>query len=171
MGGERGDILCLSGPQHFDEKRPWTFSLRKYAEHLDPLGIAIVSTQLKQEGFNTRWMEMHPDKLNEVTRELGRFDAVCISARYYDTKLALEVVDSAEKAHVPTIVGGYSPAFNPELYQKATTIVVGEFEPVSSKVIADLALGKLDHLYDSRVLPPMIFTIHTFGRIEVFFPI
>jgi radical SAM superfamily enzyme YgiQ (UPF0313 family) len=148
------NALLLSGPQHWDDRRPTTYRLREALEYTDPLGIAIVSTFLKKSGFETYWAGMTPGKIDKLSTLIEQAGAVFISSRFFDSSLANQVVDKANRLGKPTIVGGYSPTFSPEFFPDATTRVQGEAEPIMDRIISDLLSGSLQPLYDSRNLPP-----------------
>jgi len=145
-------VLLLSGPQHFDERRPITGEIRRWAEHLDPLGIAIVAAYLKEAGFDIYWQEMNPrDPLSALNLE--GIEAVFISSRFFDSDLARSVIDFANQQKIPVVAGGYGPTFTPERFGGAV-LVKGEFEPVAGELIEDLMSGRLKQEYDARKLSP-----------------
>lgn len=153
---ERERALLLSGPQHADVERPLTQNIRRVLEHIDPLGIAIISTILKRYGFETHWMEMakKKDDGSGLRLLMESVDAVFISSRFYDISLAQKAIKTANQIGIPVIVGGYGPTFSPEDFHNASSIVQGEVEPVGEQMVDDLLTGKLKPLYDSRELPP-----------------
>lgn len=151
MSKER-NVLLLSGPQHFDERRPVTGELRRWAEHLDPLGIAIVAAYLKEAGFEVFWQEMNP-KRPVRPEDWEGVAAIFISSRFLDSDLAQRIIDCAFLNRVPVVVGGYGPTLSPKRFAGAV-LVKGEFEPVAQEFLDDFGRGKLKEVYDARQLPP-----------------
>ncbi len=150
---ERGRVLLLNGPQHFDSRRPLTGELRRWAEHVEPLGIAIVAAYLRDAGFNVSWREMNPQNPEEALENPDSLKAVFISSRFFDSDLARKVIAKANKVKVPVVAGGYGPTFAPDKF-KGAVLVNGEFEPVAEDVIDDLGKGNFEDIYDARNLPP-----------------
>jgi len=146
-------VLLLSGPQHWDKRRPITGLMRRYAENLNPLGISIVSRLLKNEGYETSYMVMEPNKVSKLEPIIDKFKGVFISSRAFDTDLTYQVVQMANMKNIPVVVGGYSPTLTPKLFPNATK-VLGEFEPVANQVIQDFRSRRFDEVYDARTLPP-----------------
>ncbi|MCX6816857.1 MAG: hypothetical protein NTZ93_03260 [Candidatus Beckwithbacteria bacterium] len=153
MSVERRALL-LAGPQHYDEKRPAVGKIRKYLEHLDPLGIAIVSSYLKAAGFKTTYAQMSPKGSSALEGLIENVGNVFISARHFDTSMAKEATRIAKLKGKRVIVGGYSPTFSPESFAEADVRVKGEFEPVAEEFMTDLLSGRLKDEYDSRKMEP-----------------
>ena len=141
--------LLLSGPQHYDERRPLTGNLRKFAEHINPLGIAIVARVARQHCFDLTWRSMDPKGEQDLRGILENVGTVFISSRHYDTSLAEPIIEEAKIMRKKVVVGGYGPTFNPEAFSNADAIVRGEFEPVAEKLMDDLLSGRLQRVYDS----------------------
>ena len=154
MSVERGKVLLLSGPQHYDERRPVTSTLRKYGENVEPLGIAIVSRFLKSAGYAPVWMEMNPSNLSVIEGLLEKFKGVWISSRYFDIDLAKDILGKAREKHTPTIVGGYGPTFCSGSFSEASSIVKGELEPIGNQLMENFTAHHLEPEYNSRILPP-----------------
>jgi len=154
MSAERHALL-LAGPQHWDERRPTTGKIRGYLEHLDPLGIAIVSSYLKQSGFETTYATLSPEPLPPSTKALiDIVNCVFISARYFDASMAEEAIKIAKEKGKTVVVGGYGPTFYEEKYAEADALVQGEFEPVAPELMDDLLSKRLKSVYDSRKQDP-----------------
>lgn len=146
-------VLVLSGPQHWDPRRPITGHLRRYAEHLDPLGIAIVAAYLRDAGFKPVYREMLPGKIWKLRPQIEDSTGVFISSRTFDSDLALETATIAREARKPVVIGGYAPTLMPD-YFTGITKVIGEFEPTAERVIEDFKRQKLEETYDAKNLAP-----------------
>jgi hypothetical protein len=159
MGSQERKYLLLQGPSYHTPRRPVTCSLDRFAEEIDPLGIRVVSTLIKQAAQEAKipvevsLKEMIPGKVNQLESLIAAADAVFCSSRFFDACLAQEVVGLASRKGVPVVAGGYGPTFNPEFFEGAT-LVKGEFEPVAGQVMEDLFRGRLAPEYDSRQKPP-----------------
>ena len=151
---ELGKALLLTGPQYWDERRPLSGPLKRYYMHLDPLGIAIVSSVLRRYRLETRYLTMEPQRMNLLEKYIEDAGAVFISSRHFDTSLARQAIEMAHRHKKPVVVGGYGPTFNPQAFQEATTIVRGEAEPVIEQLVEHLLMGNLDPIYDATLLPP-----------------
>lgn len=158
MGSQERKYLLLEGPSYHTPRRPKTSSLDRFAEGIDPLGIRVVSTLIKQAAqeaeipVEVSLEKMIPGKVNQLEVLIAAADAVFCSSRFFDACLAQEVIGLASKKGVPVVAGGYGPTFNPEFFEGATQ-VRGEFEPVASQVIEDLFRGHLAPEYDSGEKP------------------
>lgn len=146
-------ILLLSGPQHFDERRPITGNIRKWLEHLDPLGIAIVSAVIKKHypEADVCWRSISPsDKQSndEILRIIEGVGAVFVSSRTFDISLVRPIIDQAARLGKKVVVGGYGPTFMPELFPHVT-IVKGEFESVAEELMDDFGRGTLKDVYNA----------------------
>lgn len=148
------NALLLSGPQHYDERRPITGHLREFAEHVNPLGIAIVASVARQYGFNLTWQSMDPSRKQDLQGILENVGTVFISSRHFDTSLAEPIIDEAKIIGKKVVVGGYGPTFNTEAFSNADAIVRGEFEPVAEELMDDLRSGRLQTVYDSTNREP-----------------
>ncbi|MBU3956990.1 cobalamin-dependent protein [Patescibacteria group bacterium] len=146
--------LLLSGPQYHNERKPITAQISRSYEHIDPLGIAIVSTVLEKHGFERKWLPITPKKVDKLEKYIEEVGFIFISARHFDTSLAQKVIKMANKHGKTTIVGGYGPTFNPSAFEKATVRVRGEAEPVFKQLMDDLLSGKPEEIYDATKLPP-----------------
>lgn len=154
MSREFEKVLLLTGPQHWDERRPLSASIRRGFEQMDSLGIAIVSTVLKKHGIETTLQTMEPSKMNQLETYIENAGAVFISSRHFDTSLSQQAIEMANKHKKPVVVGGYGPTFNHQAFEKATTRVIGEAEPILDQLADDLLTGTLKPLYNATLLPP-----------------
>lgn len=149
--------LLLVGPQHYNETKPISGRIRRTYEHLDPLGIAIVSAFLKKYGIKTRLEVMEPGRIDRCFQDSSSPpDFLFVSARHFDASLVQEAMGKAKAAfgdQTKIVVGGYSPTFNPERFPETDVIVQGEFEPVAEAVIDGLLTGTFEYIYDSRATP------------------
>jgi len=146
--------LLLSGPQYHNERKPTAARISRFYEHIDPLGIAIVSAVLEKHGFERKWLPMTPGKVNKLEKYIEEAGFIFISARHFDTSLAQKVIRMANKHGKTTVVGGYGPTFNPSAFEKATVRVRGEAEPIFEQLVDDLLSGKPEEIYDAAKLPP-----------------
>ncbi len=147
--GSKERVLLLVGPQHVDETRPVTAQVRRWLEHLSPLGIGIVATMLKEAGMEVSSQEMQPGKIYTLDEEIGQADLVVASSRFYDSGMTREVIELAQKNQVPIVVGGYGPSLDPKSYSGAV-VVRGEAEMALPQVINDWRRGRLGEEYDTR---------------------
>lgn len=148
MNTER-NVLLLAGPQHYDETRPKTSFMRRGLENIQPLGPAIISSYLKERGFDVHYATLKPGQVSKIEPLLENVGYVFISSRHLDIHMAQQAGDVASVRGKKTIVGGYGPTFEPEKFDHVTSIVRGEFEPVSEKFLDDIQSGKLQPEYDS----------------------
>ena len=147
-------VLLLSGPQYYNERKPASARISRFYEHIDPLGIAIVSAVLKKHGFERKWLPIIPERVNKLEKYIEEAGFIFISARHFDTSLTQEVIRIANKHRKTTVVGGYGPTFNPSAFEEATVRVRGEAEPVIEKLVDDLLTNKPEKIYDATKLPP-----------------
>lgn len=155
MSVESKRALLLSGPQHYDERRPVISKyIKRPLEHVDPLGIAIVSACLKKYGIDTSHLTMEPDNVGRLEKLIPEFDGVFISARYFDASLALFAASVARKNKKPAVVGGYAPTFHPDLFPEGTSLVFGEAERLLAEIADDFVGGKLKNRYDGNAFEP-----------------
>ena len=146
--------LLLSGPQHYDERRPITGHMREFAENLNPLGIAIVASVVKQYGLEVVWKSIDPKGKPDLQGILENVRTVFISSRHFDSSIVVPHIEQAKIMGKTVVVGGYGPTFNPDAFSKADAIVKGEFEPVADELMDDLLNGKLQTVYDSTTREP-----------------
>lgn len=146
-------VLLLSGSQHYDEKRPVTGKIHRFAESVDPLGIAIVAAYARRYGLEVKWMEMEPGQSAKIEAAMEGVKGVFISSRFFDSSLAQEAIDTAHNRGIKSVVGGYA-VFNGGVFNTADTRVKGEVEPVTDRLFDDFRSGRLQSLYDSTKLPP-----------------
>jgi radical SAM superfamily enzyme YgiQ (UPF0313 family) len=86
--------------------------------------------------------------------EPGRFDAVAISSFSARIKEAYELADRFRRGGTKVVLGGLHVTARPEeAAARADAIVVGEGEPSWPRLVADLARGELQRVYDSRPTP------------------
>lgn len=159
------DALLLIGPQYYDGKKPVTGLLKQsLVENLDPLGIGIVSRVLKQTCPDThsRLVTMLPGHFSNIQEEVQNADVVLLSARTFDTTLAQEAIEIANRLHKPVVAGGYGPTFEPESFEDSTTIVQGEAELVLP--------GLFDDFLSGRSLQPVYSTSNIFNLSEYVWP-
>ena len=160
--------LLMAGPQHYDERRPTVGGIRKYFEYLDPLGIAIVSSYLKETGFETIYAPMSPENPSSIEGLIENVRYVFISARHFDTSMAKEVIRIAKKKDKEVISGGYGPTFTENDYADADVRVKGEFEPIAQEFVGDLLSNRLRDEYDSRGREPFDLSRYVYPDRSIF---
>jgi len=153
MSSERR-ALILSGPQYFNQRKPISGVVKRRLMRINPLSVGIVSSKLKEYGYETTYRSINPDKIEGLDEQIEWADETFISARYFDITPAQKVIAAANRLGKRTIVGGYGPTFNSEAFADASVRVYGEAEPVLDILIDDLRSSKEEAEYDARNLPP-----------------
>lgn len=157
MDRKEQKVLLLQGAGYFDERRPLTANISALAGNVDPLGIRIVSEFLKNAGVERILMEMVPGKIDRLEKYIAAVNGVFVSARFFDTDMAKQVIQIGNRHKVPVVSGGYGPTFNSSAFENAIK-VLGEAEWILPQLIDDFLGGHLQAEYDGTKLPPFDIT-------------
>lgn len=152
-------VLLLEGPGYYNEKKPLTSNVSALFEDVDPLGIRIVSRFLQDAGVERVLMKMHPGRIGELEDYISDVSGVFISSRFFDTEMAKQVIQIANKRKVPVVSGGYGPTYNETEFAGATR-VLSESEWVLPQVVGDFLAGHLQPEYNAQNLKPFDVTNH-----------
>ncbi|HDQ46252.1 MAG TPA: DUF4070 domain-containing protein [bacterium] len=103
-----------------------------------PLGLLTVAALLPQQ-----WLfKLADENIEPVLDEHFEWaDIVCIGGMLPQQFNMLSLIDRAHQFDLPVVVGGPDPTSQPELYQSADYLVLGEGEVTIPLFIADLARG------------------------------
>lgn len=82
----------------------------------------------------------------------GHYDLVGITAMTHQATRAYEIADKLRKEGVPVIMGGMHPTVMPEeALAHADAVVIGEAEPVMTKLLDDFLAGRLEKVYRAPI--------------------
>lgn len=111
-----------------------------------PLGLLTVAALLPQQ-----WLFKLVDaNIEPVLDEHFEWaDIVCIGGMLPQQSSMLALIDRAHQFDLPVVVGGPDPTSQPELYQSADYLVLGEGEVTIPLFVADLEKGCLRGQYQS----------------------
>ena len=112
----------------------------------------LPSLSLKQVAAATppEWEVLLADEVHEDIPFDGSFDLVGITAMTHQAVRAYEIADRFRQRGVPVVLGGIHPTVLPEeARQHADAVVIGEAEPVWTRLLDDLQTGRLAPFYRS----------------------
>ncbi|MBN2103263.1 B12-binding domain-containing radical SAM protein [bacterium] len=111
-----------------------------------PLGLLTVAALLPQQ-----WtFKLVDANINPVLDEHFEWaDIVCVGGMLPQQSKMLSLIDRAHQFELPVVVGGPDPTSQPELYQSADYLVLGEGEVTIPLFIADLERGCTRGQYQS----------------------
>ena len=111
-----------------------------------PLGLLTVAALLPQQ-----WTFKLVDENIEpvLDKHFEWADIVCVGGMLPQQSNMLSLIDRAHQLDLPVVVGGPDPTSQPELYQSADYLVLGEGEVTIPLFIADLEKGCLHGQYQS----------------------
>ena len=112
-----------------------------------PLGLLTVAALLPQQ-----WtFKLLDQNVKEVLDEHFEWaDIVCIGGMLPQQANMLSIIDRAHQFNLPVVVGGPDPTSQPELYQSADFLVLGEGEVTIPCFLADWEKGYTRGLYQSK---------------------
>ena len=148
-------LLAMSGVRaHNPELNALGLTLPGFVERsrviasLPSLGLLTLAA-LTPTDVEVEYVEV-PDVLASPWRP-GDFDAVAISSFTAQIYEAYELADRYRAAGTKVILGGLHVSALPrEAASHADAIVIGEGEPLWSRLVADLVDDKLERVYDAR---------------------
>lgn len=114
-------------------------------EALPSLGLLTLAGMAPAR-FGAEYLE-----IRDIDEVPDRFDAVALSSLTATSKEAYALAAKLREKGVPVILGGLHATLAPEeAARHADIVVVGEGEPVWTKVLDDLERGKAERMYDVR---------------------
>jgi radical SAM superfamily enzyme YgiQ (UPF0313 family) len=112
---------------------------------LPPLGL-ITNASYIPEKYDIRLIDESVDgkiDFNDIDANL-----VCISANTFNIGRAYEICTRCQENNIPTILGGIHPTVMPEeASHYATSVVIGNGEPVWSELLEDFEKNNLKKIY------------------------
>lgn len=116
---------------------------------MPPLGLGYVAA-LTPKDWQVRIVDEHVERLNLNERA----DLVGIGTYSVNAPRAYQLAGEFRKRGIPTVLGGIHVSMVPdEAVNYADAVVIGEAEPVWSKVISDFEKGRLKKRYMGDRLP------------------
>ena len=112
-----------------------------------PLGLLTVAALLPQH-WNFKLVDANIEPVLDGHLEWA--DIVCIGGMLPQQTNMLSLIDRAHLFNVPVVVGGPDPTSQPELYQSADYLVLGEGEVTIPLFINDLKKGATHGQYQSK---------------------
>ena len=112
-----------------------------------PLGLLTVAALLPQH-WNFKLVDENIERVLDEHFEWA--DIVCIGGMLPQQSSMVSLIDRAHQFHLPVVVGGPDPTSQPELYQSADYLVLGEGEVTIPLFIADLEKGCTHGQYQSE---------------------
>ncbi len=101
-------------------------------------------------------IEIVDEHFGDVVNYDGDYDFVGITSRTIDATRGYEIADNFRKKGTKVILGGLHVSFNrEEASVHADTLVCGEAENLWLTILEDVALNRLEPLYDSSEFPPV----------------
>jgi radical SAM superfamily enzyme YgiQ (UPF0313 family) len=112
-----------------------------------PLGLLTVAALLPQQ-----WTFKLVDENIEpvLDKHFEWADIVCVGGMLPQQVSMLSLIERAHGFHLPVVAGGPDPTSQPELYQSADYLVLGEGEMTIPMFIADLEKGRSHGQYQSE---------------------
>jgi radical SAM superfamily enzyme YgiQ (UPF0313 family) len=102
-----------------------------------PLGLMTVAALLPEE-WEIKLIDTNVEPLLDDHFEWA--DIVCTGGMLPQQIAILDIIDLAHRKHLPVIVGGPDPTSQPNLYQSADYLVLGEGEITIPMLLSDLEL-------------------------------
>ena len=116
------------------------------AWQMQPLSMAVLASLMPPEVELT----FFDDRMEAIRYDIPT-DLVVISVETFTALRAYRIAEQYRQRGVLVILGGYHVTLLPEEAQRhADAIVVGDAEPVWSRVLEDARLGRLQKIYDGR---------------------
>ena len=122
--------------------------------------LPSLSLKLVAAATPPEWDVVLADELHEDIPFEGDFDIVGITAMTHQAVRAYQVADQFRSLGIPVVLGGMHATVLPdEALQHADAVVIGEAEPVWTRLLTDLKAGKLAQRYcsvptgDTLVIP------------------
>jgi len=118
-----------------------------------PLGLLTVAALLPQQ-----WMFKLVDANIEpvLDEHFAWADILCVGGMLPQQSSILSIIDRAHQFNLPVVAGGPDPTSQPDLYQSADYLVLGEGEVTIPMFIADLEKGCTSGEYHSEEKADMI---------------
>jgi len=117
---------------------------------LPPLGLLTVAGMLPRQ-WELRIVDLNVERLRE--RDIAWADAVMISAMLVHKDSVLEIAARARQQEKTVILGGPIVTSPDDEFPDVDTIVVGEAEELSPRLVADLEAGALQPIYQATDYP------------------
>ena len=117
-----------------------------------PLGLMTAAALLPQQ-WQFKLLDANVEPVLDEHFEWA--DIVCTGGMLPQQKGMLSIIDRAHQKGCPVVVGGPDPSSQPELYQSADYLVLGEGEMSIPLFIRDLEKGSLSGAYISDVMTDM----------------
>jgi len=119
---------------------------------MPPLGLLTVAALLPQD-WNFKLVDLNVEPLSEDIFEWA--DLVCTGGILSQQQGILSIIEMTHRHGRKVVVGGPDPTSQPELYQKADFLVIGEGENTIPAFIKDLENGRARGIYRSSGLAEM----------------
>lgn len=114
-----------------------------------PLGLATIASYIPEE-YSVEIIDEGVDGLIDISKISA--DIVGISVNTLTAKRAYELSNDFITEGVPTILGGIHPTVVPgEAVNNATSIVIGNGEPIMNEILNDFERGKLKKIYRPEI--------------------
>ncbi|MBN2001258.1 B12-binding domain-containing radical SAM protein [candidate division KSB1 bacterium] len=111
-----------------------------------PLGLLTVAALLPQQ-WTFKLVDANVETVLDQHFEWA--DIVCVGGMLPQQSSMLSIIKRAQHFNRPVVVGGPDPTSQPEVYQCADYLVLGEGEVTIPMFIADLEAGRTSGLYQS----------------------
>jgi radical SAM superfamily enzyme YgiQ (UPF0313 family) len=112
-----------------------------------PLGLLTVAALLPQQ-WEFKLVDANIEPVLDEHFEWA--DIVCVGGMLPQQASMLSLIERAHDFHLPVVAGGPDPTSQPELYQSADYLVLGEGEVTIPMFIADLEKGRSHGQYQSE---------------------
>ena len=152
-----GSVHCLLVQTKFSEFSFWNYQEvcrivgAKYPAA--PLGLLTVAALLPQH-WTFRLIDENVEMLTD--EHITWADLVCTGGMLPQQKSMLELIDRAHKLNRIVVVGGPDPTSQPDLYQNADFLVLGEGEITIPMFLNDLFNGVKSGSYASEQRADML---------------
>jgi radical SAM superfamily enzyme YgiQ (UPF0313 family) len=131
-------------------------------EALPSLGLLTLAGQLPP-GVEGEYLEAR-----DTDAALPRFDAVALSTLTATSREAYALAAKYRALGIPVILGGLHATLCPEeAARHVDCVVLGEGESIWPRVVADLLAGRLQPVYDARLLPAFDFANAPMPRFDL----
>ncbi len=118
-----------------------------------PLGLLTVAALLPQQ-WEFKLIDENVEQL--LPEHFEWADIVCLGGMLPQQPSMISIIDKAHQYNCPVVVGGPDPTSQPELYQSADYLVLGEGEVTIPMFLRDLERGVKNGVYKSDDRADMI---------------